>query len=331
MVAHQVIETIISDDYGKFISGVGELQNISIQKEGRFGLHVVTSPRFICTLQMSRGSDPPSEAKIFVKNRGNVQQEYEHMRLLWSEHYCRADQYQIPEPLYLAEKHELLFLRFWPGDSFLRMYYRSLAEGRPRRHELAVSCARRAAQWLVDFQSIHSSGEEREAPSELLDFDGRLAAMTQLNPGLRRRIGDKLRGLQRSLPALPDTYVHDQYLFRNILFNEEKICVIDFPHFRIGWPLYDFFTFYTGLERLKQYPLFPRVLVDSMKDAFARAYFAERGIRYDHKDLENLWAFFITGYVSQRYRNRTIGRVREIVNDSFIRKMYDRLGEWSKT
>jgi len=326
-----LVTDIIKRECRKILPEAATLQDLTIRRDSRFGLHVVTSPRFICTLKVTGHSDQPLMIKIFVKNRPNVNQECEKMRLLWRTHYARNQKYHIPEPLYIDEEHALLFLRYWPGESILSLFYRSAVGGRQRRIAIMEDYVRNAARWLVDFQDIHSSVRAKEIPSETLDFEAQLTTATYLTRTVRQRIIDKMRGLQESLPKLRETYVHDQYLFRNILYNNGEVCVFDFPHFRIGWPLYDFFTFYTGIERLKQYPFFSETTSDLMKSVFACTYFTKKGICYDAKVLENLWAFFIVGYVGKRYRHKDIGGIRRIVNNIFVKKMFGKLAKWSES
>jgi hypothetical protein len=163
-----------------------------------------------------------------------------------------------------------------------------------------------------------------------MDFETKLAQATYLDSAARQRIIEKMRSLQNTLPELKETYVHDQYLFRNILYRNGEICVVDFPHFRIGWPLYDFFTFYTGIERLKQYPLISDVTCDRMKDMFGRAYFSAKGISFDAQVVETLWAFFLVAYVAKRYKYKNIAGVRGALNNIFVKQIFGKLSAWSK-
>ena len=324
------IEDTIRGEYRNILPEARQLRDVYIKRDNFFGLHVVTSRRFVCTLKALGPSNEPLEIKIFVKNRGNVLEEAEHMQLLWREHYCQGNKYQIPEPLYVDKTHKLLFLRYWPGDGFLSLFYRSAMGGRQQSIPIAEDYAENAARWLVDFQQIYSLADKKEVPTELLDFSKQLTTMQGFSAAVRERIGDKMRGLQDTLPRLRDTYVHDQYLSRNILYKVGAICVIDFPHFRTGWPLYDFLTFYTGIERLKQYPFFSDATAELMKEVFAQTYLSSKGLCYDAEWLENLWAFFILGYVAKRYSNKDVGRVRGLVNNAFIKQMLRKLASWSK-
>ena len=252
------------------------------------------------------------------------------MRDLWTKHYAETPKYHIPEPLYLDREHCLLFMRYWPGESFLSLFYKSAFRGHLGSSPLVESYVRCIAEWLVDFQGLYSSVDEREVPTEMLNFDAQLNQMSFLDPTDRRRISQKLSGMKSAMPRLRDSYVHDQYLFRNILYNNGAVCVVDFPHFKTGWPLYDFFTFYTGLERLKQYPFVSSAAAERMKDLFMQTYCSAKGIRYDRQELENLWVFFVVAYVGQRYRYKKFGGLRGTVNNRFVRKMFDKLSQWSR-
>jgi hypothetical protein len=305
-----LVADIIRRDYGKFLPGAVTLRDLSIKRDSRFGFHVVTSPRLICTLKTIGHDDRTVETKLFLKSRLN--------------------EFHIPEPLYLDSEHSLLFLRYWSGETFLSMFYRFVLTGRSRGVSILEDYVKNAAKWLVDFQNINLC-EKEEVPFEILNFEEQVSGVGYLTGSVRQRIIAKMRGLVGTLPTLRETYVHDQYLFRNILYNSGEVCVVDFPHFRSGWPLYDFFSFYTGLERLKQYPLIPNPTADLMKSIFARTYFAEKGMGYDARAFDNLWAFFIVAYVGKRYRNKDIGSIRGIVNNIFIKKMFDKLREWCET
>jgi hypothetical protein len=326
----EVVTEIIEREYVRILPEARKLCDVRIKAEKRFGFHIVTSPRFICTLNVKTHGDWPLGIKLFVKHRPNVDQEYKNMRLLWREHYFDNPNYHIPEPLYIDEEHALLFMRYWPGESFLRLFYKCAARGRQRRVSLVRDCVQSAASWLIDFQDIYSSGEEKQIPVEMLDFESQLMTATHLNVATRRRIIEKMLGLQKSLPKLRETYVHDQYLFRNIIYRNGEICVVDLPNVRIGWPLYDFFTFYTGVERLKQYPFISNATCKLAKDAFAYAYLSQKGIRYDAEELENLWAFFLVGYVERRYKYRQSRGIRGTLNDIFVRQMFSKLAKWSE-
>jgi hypothetical protein len=327
----ELITNILTAECGKILPEVAQLHNIGIEADTRLGFHVVTSPRFICTLNVTGRSDEKFGVKVFVKNRPNVDEEYKNMQLLWDAHYGGNQIYHIPEPLYLSEEHSLLFMRHWPGNTFLSLLYKSAMRGRRRRAALIENYVHGAARWLVDFQGICSSVEDKPIPSELMDFETKLAQATYLDSAARQRIIEKMRGLQNTLPALKETYVHDQYLFRNILYREGEICVVDFPHFRIGWPLYDFFTFYTGIERLKQYPLISDSTCDWMKDLFADAYFLQKGVRFETQILQDLWAFFAVAYVGKRYKYKNIGGMRGTVNNMFVKQMFRKLVKWSQS
>jgi hypothetical protein len=326
----ELVRNILTTECVHILPDVVKLHDISIKADARFGFHVVTSPRFICTLKMTRQGEGPSGVKVFVKNRPNVDEECKNMRLLWGAHYAESQKYHIPEPLYLNKENALLFMRYWPGETLLPILYKSVTRGRRQRAALLEDYIQAAAGWLVDFQDIYSSVEDKPIPSELLDFDAQLTTATYLDSTARQRIIHKMRGLEKSLPALKDTYVHDQYLFRNILYRNGEVCVVDFPHFRTGWPLYDFFTFYTGIERLKQYPFISDAKCDWMKDLFAEAYFSQKGIGFDAQALENLWAFFLIGYVAKRYKYKKIAGVRGTLNNIFVEQMFAKLPEWSK-
>jgi len=325
-----LVADIITRECRKILPEEGKLRDVIVKAEKRFGFHVVTSPRFICTLKVSGRYDEPLGIKVFVKNRANVEQEYENMRLLWRTHYAGNPNYHIPEPLYIDAEHALLFMRYWPGDSFLPLFYKCAARGRQRRISLVEDYAQSTARWLVDFQDIYSSPEEKEIPSEMLDFETPLEQAAFLDRATQRRVIQKMRSLREAIPKLRETYVHDQYLFRNILYNNGDVCVVDFPHFRIGWPLYDFFTFYTGIERLKQYPFISKATCDLMKDVFARTYFLTKGIDFDAQALENLWACFVVVYVGKRYKYKKFGGLRGAVNNMFVKQMFGKLAMWSK-
>jgi hypothetical protein len=251
------------------------------------------------------------------------------MRLLWGAHYSGSQEYQNPEPLYISQEHALLFMRYWPGDTFLTLFYKSSAYGRRRRMALLEDYLRSAARWLVDFQTIYSSPEEKEMPLEMLDFEAQPAAVTFLDGATRQRIMHKMRSLENTLPTLNGTYVHDQYLFRNVLYRNGAVCVVDFPHLRIGWPLYDFFTFYTGIERLKQYPFSSAATCDLMKEVFAVTYLSEKGLHYDREVVDALWAIYLIGHIAKRYRYKQFRGIRGFVNNIFVKQMFQTVASWS--
>jgi hypothetical protein len=150
----EVVTHILLSERAKILPGAGNLREVNIKADRRFGFHVVTSPRFICTVNGTGHSDETFGVKVFVKNRPNVAEEYKNMRLLWSTRYAASPKYHIPEPLYLNQEHALLFMRYWPGDTLLPLLYKSAIRGQRQRVALLEDYIQAAAGWLVDFQAI---------------------------------------------------------------------------------------------------------------------------------------------------------------------------------
>ena len=148
-----LVTNIITDQFRKILPGAGTLSAVAVKSDKQFGFHIVTSPRFICTLEVAGHCDTSSAIKIFVKNRPNVAEEYKNMRLLWETHYARRQKYEIPEPLYISQEHALLFMRYWPGDTFLPLSYKSVAMGRRRRMVL-----------LENYSALNYTGESVLSP-----------------------------------------------------------------------------------------------------------------------------------------------------------------------
>lgn len=324
-----IVRSLIARNHLQILPETKELHGLRIETDRRFGLHVVTSPRFICRMDVAGASGARSEVQIFVKHRPNVSDEYKNMLHLWNAHYAPSRKYHIPQPLYVDDEHALLFMEYWPGETLLTLLYQSLVRSRRARNAVLESYIHNAARWLVDFQGIYTSADQKSLPQEMLEFETRLAGIPSLQAATRRRISDKMRGLISGMPLMPDTYVHDQYLFRNILKRTDEVCVVDFPHFRIGWPLYDFFTFYTGVERLEQYPFIPGKTCAWMKKAFAEAYFSSNSVRLDMAVVDNLWALFIAAYIQKRYKYKTLGGLRGAMNNMFVERMFRKLAKWS--
>ena len=325
----EIVRSIIAQNYPQILSEARELHGVRIKADRHFGLHVVTSPRFICRVEIAGASGVRSEVQLFVKHRPNVSDEYKNMLNLWNSHYAYSRKYHIPQPLYLDEEHALLFMRYWAGETLLPVLYKSAACGRKMRNALLESYIHNAARWLVDFQGGYSSVDHKTIPSEMLEFESQLATVPSLDSATRRRISDKMRGLVSGFPRMPDTYVHDQYLFRNILKRDNEVCVVDFPHFRIGWPLYDFFTFYTGVERLDQYPFVRSKTCAWMKNVFAEAYFSYSPVRLDAEVVDHLWALFIAVYIQKRYKYKKFNGFRGTMNNMFVERMFRKLAKWS--
>ena len=86
-----LVADTVKREYGKIVPEAVTLEELNIKGASRFSLHAVTSPRFICTLRVSTDYNQQLEIKTFVKNRGNVLQEFENMRLLWQAHYSRRE------------------------------------------------------------------------------------------------------------------------------------------------------------------------------------------------------------------------------------------------
>ena len=323
-----VIESIRSSS-PKILPGVA-IDQIEVRRQKQLGFHIGDSQRFICRVRGSGNDDVVRERAVFVKNRGNVDKEYQNMEMLWSQHYFREQKYVIPQPLLLVSdgQNSLLFLEYFSGQSFLTLYYRARLFQK-KTSTFLEEMASTVARWLADFQSIYRSQQKQPIPSVMLDYRRSLDAFGMLERRHKRMIAQKMDAMVRDCPLyFYDTYVHDQFLFRNIIFSEGKMCVVDFPYLWKGWPLYDFFTFLIGIDRLAQYPIFSDSACEIMKNCFISEYALSGGVEYDRKVFEDLWALFVVANLRRRYRRHS--GVRGLLNDRFVNQTSKRLVAWSK-
>jgi len=312
--------TLLSDD-------CVHISKIEIRQQKRLGFHVAVTQRFICLVRAVAKSGKETRYDIFVKKGSNADAEYRKMVTLWSEHYFKQDKYLIPRPLFVDSQRSLLFTDYFVGENLVNLFYRRLLLRRDAAAFLDETVAS-AARWLADFQSIHRSAHRIPVPSEMLGYETNVGNLRMLGDGDRKRIVGKANSAIRNCPRYPQTYVHGEYLPRNIIFRGEQICVVDFPDYRIGWPLYDVLRFLVGIDRLVQYPFISRSFCELAKARFVSEYIAQSHIEHEARTLENLWAPFVLTYVRRMYpRHKDI---RGALNDQFVSQVLRRLVSWSK-
>lgn len=304
------------------------IRKIEVKKDRKFGFHIIHSPRFICHIRGEEETGKQKNFIIFIKNRSNAGQEFQKMSILWSQHYSIQHKYLIPRPLFYDEKYSLLFLEHYNGVNFLTSLYKQYISHYDK-YKLLEETVIPAARWLADFQSIYHSVESSHPPQIILDFEKKLDSCVVFREIDKQQIVMKMREISSHFPHCPDTFVHGQYLFRNILFRNGVICVLDFPDQRIGWPLYDFFRFLIGIDRLSQYPLIPISLRKLLKNCFIEEYILHSDLGFAREDLKNLWGLFVVGYIREIYPKRK--GARGILNDRFVYHTLKRLVSWSET
>ena len=328
MVTKELVIESIQSNSGRIFPGVA-IDQIEIRRQKQLGFHIGDSQRFICRVRGLGNDDVVRESAVFVKNRGNVDQEFQNMEMLWSQHYFRSQEYLIPKPLFLVidGQDSLLFMEYFVGESFLPLFYKTRFLHR-RISTFLEEMARAVARWLADFQSIYRSQQKKPIPGVMFDYRRNLDGFGVLEHSDKSMIVHKMDAIVRDCPLYYDTYVHDQFLFRNIIFSEGKMCVLDFPHLGKGWPLYDFFTFLIGIDRLKQYPAFSDSDCELTKNCFTSEYVLKTGIEYDPEVFENMWALFAVANLRRRYRRHS--GVRGLLNDHFVSQTLEHLVAWSK-
>jgi hypothetical protein len=187
------------------------------------------------------------------------------------------------------------------------------------------------ADWLVDFQNIYRSDGKHGTPDEMRDFEGNVSRLPGLDAAERRRVTDKMCRVVDSFPELPETFVTNHFLPRNLMFvdNDSKICGVDFAKVANGWPLYDFLTFMLGIEKLELYPFITRVDCEKLKEIFISEYSRKANIAYDEELIENLWATYVIADLRRRYQRQRGIRLKGFGNSLFAYKTVRRLAEWS--
>jgi hypothetical protein len=304
-------------------------QLTKIRRQSTLGLNITYSPRFVCTV--NTGDGEKITTSFFVKCKWDVHQEYENMRMLWTQHYSSSQQLRIPKPLFLDKKNNFLFLEEVKGYSFLDGFYTS---GGPKAEKLALLRSRvaSAAQWLVDFQNIYQATEQRRIPPELVDYEAKIDRMVGLTEAEKSRIAGKMRNVLEDIPEYRETLLTRHFLPRNLIFFDDplEICAVDFPKMNKGWPFYDFLTFLVGLEKLELYPLLSWADCEELKRTFIAEYSAARPICGGPEIIANLWAAYVVADLERRYqRNRGI-RLKGLGNNLFVYKTARRLARWSE-
>jgi hypothetical protein len=253
------------------------------------------------------------------------------MKMLWTRHYFASHKYIIPKPLFLDKTNNLLFLEGVHGCSLLHGFYKNVRSKKDRL-KLLQSRIAGVAHWLADFQRIYHSTDKRYTPDEVVDFEANVNRLRGLTTADKRRVIGKMRMVIDSFPMYSDTLITGQFLPRNIMFvdDDRKVCGVDFPKLRKGWPFYDFLTFIVGIEKLQLYPFISKTDCEELREVFVKEYCSSANMDCDSQLIDNLWAGYVIADLRRRYQIYKGLRLKGFGNSIFAYRTVRRLADWSK-
>jgi hypothetical protein len=166
----------------------------------------------------------------------------------------------------------------------------------------------------------------------MVALEANVEGLRGLSSAEKQRVIGKMRLVIDTFPKYSDTLMTGQFLPRNIMFvdDDTKICGLDFPKLRKGWPFYDFLTFVVGIEKLQLYPFISETDCVELKESFVIEYCSSANITYDPELIENLWAAYLVADLRRRYQVYKGIRLKGLGNSFFAYKMARRLANWSK-
>lgn len=326
MSKNRILKSIFSNSEKLFGVSSSELSNVRIRQLRSIGFHITKSPRYLCSVMVSDNTGKSKEVKLFIKNRPDVLVEYENMIRLWHDHYGKNNSLTIPQPIYIDKINSLLFLENVNGKSFPNIMYKKLITVKNDQVFLDETMGA-AGRWLADFQSINLTEETTQIPEEMNLPNLEADIFLNLTEQERTRIADCVSDKLEDPPIFPKTFVHDQYLFRNLIYSSKSLCVVDFPFMRRGWPYYDVYRFTLGIDRLGQYPLVPRKYCKELKRYFLNEYVQHSSAVVETDTFDRYWGLFIVTYFGKLYPRHK--GIRGLMNKYFVNQLLDRLVIWS--
>ena len=227
-----------------------------------------------CTMEITLKSDGVFHAligKTYVLDRPDI---YRTMEALWREGFDHNAPNSIPQPLIYMPSLRLLLQEKIAGTSVREIF---LGCDRHRQFE----AAERSARWLAHFHSLaprltQVSPVENQL-TRLQRWTVRLVELGGTVAEKSKQLFEKLQAAHGQLQEAELTAGHNSYSPDHVLLAERRTTVIDWDSYDTGDPARDLARFVVATQRLALGHLSSIRALDSLADAFLRAYVAERG------------------------------------------------------
>src|SRR6266576_1787606 len=209
--------------------------------------------------------------KIYALDRSDV---YRTMEVLWREGFDQKAQNSIPQPLIYMSSLRLLLQEKIAGASVREIF---LWSDRQKQFE----AAERSAHWLAHFHSLAPRlTQVSPAENQLARMKRWTCRLTELGGPVTeksKQLFEKLEAEHSQLQDVEFTAGHNSYSPDHVLLADGRTRVIDWDSYDTGDPARDLARFVVATQRLALGHLSSIRALDSLADAFLRAYVAERG------------------------------------------------------
>jgi hypothetical protein len=204
--------------------------------------------------------------------------------LFWWEKFEKSDKYNVIEPLYMDAEKNILISKESKGYD-INIYLNKTAQmfPSPRAQTVIMEMISLVGGWLKYFQTVpvdDEKGSEEISQSFINDYVNlrmdRIIEKTNIgfDEKMRQRVNNYLAGLwenvgdERHLRC----YLHSDLSLSNVLYNENKVTVLDFTKRLSGSPYKDLTRFYHQLTLLGFKPTFQTKFIRYLKSEFLRGY-----------------------------------------------------------
>jgi len=209
--------------------------------------------------------------KTYALDRPDI---YRTMEALWREGFDHHAPNSIPQPLIYMPSLRLLLQEKIAGTSVREIF---LGCDRHRQFE----AAERSARWLAHFHSLaprltQVSPVENQL-TRLQRWTVRLVELGGAVAEKSKQLFEKLQAAHGQLQEAELTAGHNSYSPDHVLLVERRTTVIDWDSYDTGDPARDLARFVVATQRLALGHLSSIRALDSLADAYLRAYVAERG------------------------------------------------------
>ena len=208
---------------------------------------------------------------------------YKCLTHLWMQGFARGSNLEVPEPLGLVPKANLVLMRCAQGASLDQ-------RAETGSIEVALSDARVAARWLVKYQSTETPGLRAESPCEkleILKLADAVAKVAAERPEHSALLIDMIHGLRSVAPksntSPPVVPMHGQFRPAHVFIDDTRATVIDIEKICLSDPAKDVARFCHVLKKTCLEERGDAGRADRVAEEFVGEYRTHRG-----SNLENM-------------------------------------------
>ncbi|KAA3613244.1 MAG: hypothetical protein D8M58_13135 [Calditrichaeota bacterium] len=218
------------------------------------------------------------------QNKPQLSERDHETTLFWWEKFEKSDKYNVVEPLYIDSIEHILISKESKGYD-ISVYLTKTAQmfPSPRAQTVIMEMISLVGGWLKYFQSV-TVDDEKGSEEISLEFINqyinqrmdRIIEKTKIgfDESMRNRVNTYISDLwqkvgdERNLRC----YLHSDLSLSNVLYNDNKITVLDFTKRLSGSPYKDLTRFYHQLTILGLKPTFQTKFIRYLESEFLRGY-----------------------------------------------------------